>query len=145
MTTLDYATVSRYWKHGDFIDLGPVHDGWIRFPGRRGPLPIPYRMQDRQSPDSRGKSRWLCARPGQWEWFLGGVLRPAILASGRRRGKHDRCMRHWKNDVRPTSNVTLVHGDVMLFQPEDQYDRGFSRWHADVPQRRGRHLLVAKN
>ena len=31
-------------------------------------------------------------------------------------------MRHWKNDVRQIPNVKTIHGDVMLFQPEDQYD-----------------------
>ena len=124
MTTLDYETVSRYWKTAAPSILGPYKMDGFGFPagaGRfrfRAECRIVNRLIHGLSPD--GCVLDLGSGIGFWtEYFARRYSRVVAVEASMPLYEvlEERCA--------PYVNVKLVHGDVMLFQPEDPYDLVF--------------------
>ena len=121
MTTLDYETVNRYWSTADASILGPyVMDGF-GFPagaGRfrfRAECRIVNRLIHEVNPDSCVLD--LGSGIGFWtEYFAQRFSRVVAVEASKPlyEALEQRCA--------PYLNVKTVHGDVMIFRPEDQYD-----------------------
>jgi trans-aconitate methyltransferase len=121
MTTLDYAAVSRYWSTATSSILGPYMMDGFGFPasaGRfrfRAECKIIDRLIHEVNTDSCVLD--LGSGIGFWaEYFARRFSRVVAVEASKPlfEALEERCA--------PYPNVTLVHGDVMLFQPEDQYD-----------------------
>jgi len=121
MTTLDYATVSRYWSTVTSSILGPYMMDGFGFPagaGRfrfRAECKIVNRLI--RAANSDGCALDLGSGMGFWtEYFAERFSRVVAVEASRPlyEALEERCA--------PYLNVKLIHGDVMLFRPEDQYD-----------------------
>ncbi len=121
MTPLDYATVSRYWSTADPSILGPYMMDGFGFPAAAGRFrfsaecKIVNRLIAGRSPD--GCLLDLGSGIGCWtEYFAQRFSR--VVAVEASQPLYDalqaRCA--------PYPNVKTIHGDVMLLEPEDQYD-----------------------
>jgi trans-aconitate methyltransferase len=121
MTTLDYETVSRYWSTADSSILGPYMMDGFGFPaaaGRfrfRAECRIVNRLIHEVNPD--GCVLDLGSGIGFWaEYFTQRFSRVVAVEASEPlyEALEQRCA--------PYLNVKTIHGDVMLFRPEDQYD-----------------------
>ncbi len=121
MTTLDYETVSRYWSTAAPSILGPYMMDGFGFPAGAGRFrfhaecKIVDRLIHGLSPD--GCVLDLGSGIGFWTEYFARRCSRVVAVEGSvplHQALEERCA--------PYSNVKLVHGDVMLFQPEDQYD-----------------------
>ena len=121
MPALDYVTVSRYWDRAGPSILGPYMMDGFGFPASagcfrfRGECKIVKQLLD--GADRQGNILDLGSGIGCWtEYFaqqFAGVV--AIEASTPLfEAMEQRC--------RALANVKMIHGDVMLFQPEGQYE-----------------------
>ncbi len=124
MTTLDYATVSRYWSTADASILGPYRMDGFGFPASAGRFrfraerKIVDRLIHEVNPDSCMLD--LGCGNGFWaEHFARRFSRVIAVEASKPlfEALEERCA--------PYSNVTRVHGNARLFQPEDQYDLVF--------------------
>jgi SAM-dependent methyltransferase len=121
MTTLDYAAVSRYWGKATSSILGPyVMDGFgLPASAGRFRFDAECKIFDQLicSISSGGCVLDLGCGNGLWtEHFAQRFSRVVGVEASKSlfEALEERCT--------PYSNVTLVHGDVMLFEPEDHYD-----------------------
>ena len=121
MTTLDYETVSRYWSTAAPSILGPYMMEGFGFPagaGRfrfRSECRIVNRLIHRVNPG--GCVLDLGSGIGFWtEYFARRFSRVVAVEASRPlyEALEERCA--------PYLNVKMIHDDVMLFRPEDQYD-----------------------
>ena len=121
MPALDYQTVSRYWDRAGPSILGPYMMDGFGFPpaaGRfrfRGECQIVEQLIDRADP--QGSVLDLGSGIGCWtEYFAQRFARVVAVEASRPlfEAMEQRC--------RPLVNVEMIHGDVMLFQPENQYE-----------------------
>ncbi len=124
MTTLDYATVSRYWSTAASSILGPYMMDGFGFPASAGRFrfrtecKIVNRLIHAVSPG--GCVLDLGCGNGFWAQHFARRFSRVVAVEASRplyEALEERCASY--------SNVTLVHGDVMRFQPEDQYDLVF--------------------
>jgi len=121
MTTLDYEIVSRYWSTAAPSILGPYMMDGFGFPAGAGRFR--FRAECRiVNHLIHGVNRGGCALDlgsgiGFWtEYFARRFSRVVAVEASRPLYEvlEERCA--------PYLNVKMIHGDVMLFQPEDQYD-----------------------
>jgi 16S rRNA A1518/A1519 N6-dimethyltransferase RsmA/KsgA/DIM1 with predicted DNA glycosylase/AP lyase activity len=121
MTTLDYTTVSRYWDRARPSILGPYMMDGFGFPATagefrfRGEGSIVKQLTDGTDPD--GCVLDLGSGIGCWtEYFAPRFARVVAVEASRPLfdAMQERCG--------PYPNVTMIHGDVMLFHPEDHYE-----------------------
>ena len=121
MTSLDYETVSRYWSTADASILGPYMMDGFGFPagaGRfrfRAECRIVHRLIHGANPD--GCVLDLGSGIGFWaEYFARRFSRVVAVEASKPlyEALEARCA--------PSPNVKTIHGDVMLFRPEEQYD-----------------------
>ena len=121
MTTLDYETVSRYWSTTDSSILGPYMMDGFGFPagaGRfrfRAECRIVNRLIHEVNPSSCVLD--LGSGIGFWtEYFAQRFSRVIAVEASRQlyAALEQRCA--------PYLNAETIHGDVMTFRPEDQYD-----------------------
>ncbi len=121
MTALDYETVNRYWNAAAPSILGPYMMDGFGFPAGAGQ----FRFRAECKIVSRlidGASRGGCVLDlgsgiGYWaEYFAQRNSRVVAVEASQPlfEALEKRCA--------PDSNVKVIQGDVMLFQPEDQYD-----------------------
>jgi SAM-dependent methyltransferase len=121
MTTLDYETVSRYWSSADSSILGPYMMDGFGFPaasGRfrfRSECRIVDRLMDGRSSDDclldlgSGIGFWAEHFAQRFSQVVAvEASEPLYEALDRRCG--------------PYANIKRIHGDVMLFPREEQYD-----------------------
>ena len=124
MTTLDYKTVNRYWSTVAPSILGPYMMGGFGFPASAGR----FRFRAEcgivnhliHGVDPGGCVLDLGSGIGFWAEYFAGRFSRVVAVEGSRplsEALEARCA--------PYSNVETVHGDVMLFHPEDQYDLVF--------------------
>jgi trans-aconitate methyltransferase len=121
MTALDYTAVSRYWARAGPSILGPyVMDGF-GLPATAGEFR--FRGEGRivtQLTDSTGQDGCvldLGSGIGCWtEYFARRFARVVAVEASKPLfdAMQERCG--------PYPNVTMIHGDVMLFQPEGRYE-----------------------
>jgi trans-aconitate methyltransferase len=121
MTSLDYETVSRYWSTADASILGPYMMDGFGFPagaGRfrfRAECRIVNRLIHGANPD--GCVLDLGSGIGFWaEYFARRFSRVVAVEASKPLydALEERCA--------PSPNVKTIHGDVMLFRPEELYD-----------------------
>lgn len=121
MTALDYEAVSRYWNTADPSILGPYMMDGFGFPASAGRFRFhaECRIVDRliHGANPGGCVLDLGSGIGFWtEYFAQRFSRVVSVEASR--PLYDalaaRCAPH--------SNVKTVHGDVLLFEPEEQYD-----------------------
>jgi SAM-dependent methyltransferase len=121
MKTLDYETVSRYWSTADPSILGPYMMDGFGFPAGAGRFRFraECRIVNRliHAVDPGGCVLDLGSGIGFWaEYFARRFSRVVAVeaSSPLYEALEARCA--------PYLNVKTIHGDVMLFRPEDQYD-----------------------
>jgi trans-aconitate methyltransferase len=121
MPALDYETVSRYWAGARPSVLGPYMMDGFGFPASAGRFR--FRAECRivkQLTDATNRDNCvldLGSGIGCWtEYFAQRFARVvAVEASGPLfEAMEQRCASY--------GNVTMAHGDVMLFQPEDRFE-----------------------
>ncbi len=121
MTALDYEAVNRYWSTADPSILGPYMMDGFGFPANAGRFRfraesrIVNRLIHGVNPD--GCVLDLGSGIGFWtEYFAQRFSRVVSVEASKP------LYEALKTRCTPHSNVKTVHGDVMLFRPEDQYD-----------------------
>ena len=121
MTTLDYETVSRYWSKADSSILGPYMMDGFGFPAGAGRFRFraECRIVNRliHVVDSDGCALDLGSGMGFWtEYFAQRFSRVVSVEASKPlyEALEERCASYL--------NVETIHGDVMLFRPEDRYD-----------------------
>jgi len=121
MTALDYAAVSRYWSAATSSILGPYMMDGFGFPASAGRFRFraECKIVDHliREVNPGGCMLDLGCGNGFWaEYFAQRFSRVVAVEASNPLFKalEERCASY--------SNVMLVHGDAMLFQPEDQYD-----------------------
>ena len=121
MRTLDYETVSRYWSTAAPSILGPYMMDGFGFPagaGRfrfRAECRIVDQLINGANPD--GCVLDLGSGIGFWtEYFALRFSRVVAVEASRPlyEASEERCAQYL--------NVKMIHGDVILFRPEDQFD-----------------------
>jgi SAM-dependent methyltransferase len=124
MTTLDYETVSRFWGTATSSILGPYMMEGFGFPASAGRFRFCAECKIVEclihSVSPGGCVLDLGCGNGFWaEYFARRFSRVVAVeaSSPLVEALEERCS--------PYSNVTLVHCDVMLFEPEDQFDLVF--------------------
>jgi len=124
MTTLDYTAVSRYWSTATSSLLGPYMMEGFGFPSSAGRFrfhaerKIVDRLIHLISPD--GHVLDLGCGNGCWTEYFAQQFSQVVAVEGSKPlydALEERCA--------PYPNVMLVHDDVMLFEPEDQFDLVF--------------------
>jgi len=124
MTTLDYETVNRYWNTATSSLLGPYMMEGFGFPVNAGRFrfqaecKIVDRLIHSISPD--GHVLDLGCGNGCWTEHFAQRFSRVVAIEGSKPlydALEERCA--------PYPNVLLVHGDVMLYEPEDQFDLVF--------------------
>ena len=124
MTTLDYETVSHYWNTATSSLLGPYMMEGFGFPPSAGRFrfhaerKIVDRLSRSLSPDSHVLD--LGCGNGCWTEYFAQRFSRVVAVEGSKPlydALEERCA--------PYPNVILVHGDVMLFELEDQFDLVF--------------------
>ncbi len=121
MTALDYETVNRYWSTAAPSILGPYMMDGFGFPAAAGRFRFDAecKIVDRLI---AGLSRDGCVLDlgsgvGFWSEFFAQQFSRVVAVEASTplyEAMAERC--------EPYSNVRMIHGDVMLLQPEDQYD-----------------------
>ena len=121
MTALDYGTVSRYWDRAEPSILGPYMMDGFGFPAAAGHFRFcAERRIVKQLTDRASQDGWLLdlgSGIGCWtEYFARHFARVVAVEASRPlfESMQERCA--------PYPNVKMIHGDVMLFQPEDHYE-----------------------
>ena len=121
MTTLDYETVTRYWSKAAPSILGPYMMDGFGFPAGAGRFRFraECRIVDRliHAVNPGGCVLDLGSGIGFWaEYFARRFSRVVAVEASRPlyEALEERCA--------PYLNVKMIHDDVMLFRPEDQYD-----------------------
>ena len=124
MTTLDYEAVSRYWSTATSSILGPYVMEGFGFPASAGHFRFraECKLVDHLIHEVSLSACVLdlgCGNGFWTEYFAQRFSQVvAVEASGSLfEALEVRCGSY--------SNITLVHGDVMLFEPEDQFDLVF--------------------
>jgi trans-aconitate methyltransferase len=121
MTALDYETVSRYWSTADASILGPYMMDGFGFPagaGRfrfRAECRIVNRIIRGVNPD--GCVLDLGSGIGFWAEFFAQRFSRVVAVEASKplyEELEQRCA--------PYPNVKTIHGDVMLFAPEEEFD-----------------------
>jgi trans-aconitate methyltransferase len=121
MTTLDYGTVSQFWSTATPSILGPYMMDGFGFPVGAGQFRFraECKIVDRliHGINSAGCVLDLGSGSGFWaEHFARRFARVVAVEASLPlyEALEKRCA--------PCANVKLIHGDVMLFQPKEQYD-----------------------
>jgi len=121
MPALDYGTVSRYWERAGPSILGPYMMEGFGFPaaaGRfrfRAECKIVKQLID--GADQEGNILDLGSGIGCWtEYFAQRFAEVVAIEAS------TPLFEALERRCRPLANVKLIHGDVMLFQPEGQYE-----------------------
>jgi trans-aconitate methyltransferase len=121
MTVLDYGTVRRYWSEAGPSILGPYMMDGFGFPGAAGHFrfraerQIVKRLTNEMDED--GCVLDLGSGIGYWtEYFAQRFARVTAVEASRP------LFEAMEKQCASYNNVNSIHGDVLLFQPEDQYD-----------------------
>ena len=121
MTSLDYETVSRYWSTAASSILGPYMMDGFGFPADAGRFRFgaECKIVNRLTHDANpgGCVLDLGCGIGFWTEYFAKRFSQVVAVEASRpmyEALEERCT--------PYLNVKMIHGDVMLFRPEDQYD-----------------------